>query len=76
MRNVVTLPDGREVWPKYPLWRKFGLKKRPNRSRRHRGKMRLRYNSLYATDCVFTAVVRKRVFNQRIAGQQLEGFEK
>lgn len=50
MRNVTILPDGREVWPKYPRWRATGLKKRPNRSRRHRGKMRLKLNPLYAAD--------------------------
>ncbi len=53
MRNKITLPDGRKVWPRYPRWRHemqgSGIAK-PNRSRRHRGKMRLRYNSLYAMD--------------------------
>lgn len=50
MKRMITLPDGRLAWPKYPRWREMGMKPRPNRSRRHRGKMRLRYNSLYATD--------------------------
>ena len=50
MKRTITLSDGRQVWPKYPRWREMGLKTRPNRSRRHRGKMRLRYNLLYETD--------------------------
>jgi len=45
---MVTLPDGRKVWPRYPRWKRdFGLKQRPNRSKLARGKMRMRYNSLY-----------------------------
>ena len=30
------------TWPKYPRWREMGITK-PNRSRRARGKARLRY---------------------------------
>ncbi len=50
MRRMITLPDGRKVWPRYPRWKHElqaeGIAK-PNRSRRARGKMRLKTNPLY-----------------------------
>lgn len=53
MRNMITLPDGTQAWPKYPRWRYemkgMGIPK-PNRSRRARGKLRLLFNPLYAAD--------------------------
>lgn len=53
MRHTITLADGREVWPKYPQrkhgWLQF-FKIAKAKVNRARGKMRLRYNPLHATD--------------------------
>lgn len=58
MRNMITLPDGSKVWPKHPRWKHedmwLGIPRekaqRTNRSKLARGKNRLRFNGLYATD--------------------------
>jgi hypothetical protein len=74
MKRFELLPDGTKVWPKYPQWKNTPGMPKPNRSRLNRGKMRLKYNSLYASDRAKRDAEKLRQIKWQALERSLEEF--